>query len=231
MEEEHCRQHSAQEMVQASQRPHLFSLARSGREGDPTAASEAPSKRAPHQIVCCLPVTCNDGHQKGVLFGRRLLRNGRWARPGCRTARGSSTRSQCAVRPRSDPALMGPATAHLPSHQLLSGRLGPGLMASLWSSGGVRLPDQAPGTSRRRTTGCGSGCSANSRRCRACSGSSSTTRRCWRARSSSRARRARRSRSSCTTSRCPDDDSLFTGPHACPPRATHPPGRPLLCLT
>ena len=34
VEEEHCRLHSAQKMVQASQRPHLFGLAHYGREGE-----------------------------------------------------------------------------------------------------------------------------------------------------------------------------------------------------
>ena len=63
------------------------------------------------------------------------------------------------------------------------------------------LSPQARATLRRRTCGCARGSLAHLRRSRARLALSSLTRLCWRARSCLCARPARRSRSSCTTSR------------------------------
>ena len=76
---------------------------------------------------------------------------------------------------------------------------------------------QARATSRRRTSACARGSSASSRPRRAHPASSSLIPPCWRARSSSRARPARRSRSSCTTSRCTPGGKHLRKVHATAP--------------
>ena len=159
-------------------------------------------------------LTCDDGQPVGVLFWQAPPRERKVGAAKVQDSKGlidtQPVRGATLVRPLLMACHHTPATTSTPINP--HGRLNwASCLLSSLSSWLSRVPDQAPGISRRRTTGCGSGCSGSSRRCRACSASSSTTRRCWRARSCSRARPARRSPSSCTTSRCGGTMACFLG--------------------